>query len=266
MRIDTRPYTPDQVDDMYERAQKVGRNPVARLGFHVFGRKYKPTVSFEGRTAEILQEHRALGGVAIMTCTHRYRTDQFEQVGAVMQYPKILGDFYANVSSPAKPDLLNEPGLAGLAQRYAMLKLGAVIAWRDQDLPANREVLPPGTPRQETAKLMHALTNILMKGRNVNFFPGGTRDPDNPHEAGAAQSGVGHLAFYAQNLTRLLILPSALYYGEDPEHPNYKSPHLAFVEPHLPRFDSPAHVVSLVDASAQHAQDIAAQQYHARAA
>lgn len=264
--LDTRRYTPDQVDEIYRKAQNVGRNPLARLGFHIFGRKFTPTVSFEGRTEEMMQEHFALGGVAIMACTHRFAVDQFHQVAAVMQYPETLGAFYANVSSPAKPDLLNEPKLQGLLKRYAMLKLGAIIAFRDQDLPADREPLPPGTPRPETAKLMHALTNILIKGRMVNVYPHGTRDPENPHAAGAAQSGIGHLAYYAQNLTNLCLLNSALFYGEDPEHPDYKSPHLAFVEPEFPRFESPGHVIDLVDAGLQRAQDISAEQYAARAA
>jgi hypothetical protein len=241
--------------------------PFARFAHVALGIGIRAQITYGKGVQEAITEELDAGSTLVYSPPHPTDFDQYAIVSAVQRL-RTLHRLRGNTSIPSKPDIFDQRDILHLLRRYAADEMGAVPAFRDDDLTrAGVEKTPEVIRQQKEAVALASSAHLtkIMAGENLAVFWEGTRNKVDFREIQPLKKGPAHTLLRAVELgKRVMFLPVGVFYGDGPlENKNQKLPYLwkpfvHFSMPYALEPSSPAEVVAKLHPALQQSVDIAA--------
>lgn len=238
------PINLDDLGTLYEYYHDLQPNTLAQKALlAASAAAYKPQISYDEGAEEAIIDTEKRGSALLMGCNHINVFDQ-NAVGATLFSERAFKGAIGNTFVPAKVEYFMRPRL-----RKVMEAIGAVPVIRPQDI----QHIPDNLRLQARAGrlLIQTASQRLNNGQHMFIFPEGTRNKGDLRELGEIKGGIGKIAKGVVK-REVVIVPMALWYGENPSLKDTLTPNLHIGTPIEGPFKTSRQVVSPLNEALEH--------------
>jgi hypothetical protein len=206
----------EEVYEFYERHEQ--SQVFARFAHFALARVYRPDVTCDEGVQETIHDELRSGSRLILSPNHLTSDDHYI-IASLAEKFDSLHSLRGNTFIPSKPLFFNCPGFKGKLQRRLFDGLGALPAFRLEDLHRQGVEITDEIDQiyqQSIIRASEAQVAKIVRGSHMAGFWEGTRNMTDHRVVQQLKKGIGYTAIVASNDVRVLLLPVGMYYGGEP--------------------------------------------------
>ncbi len=176
---------------------------VAKFLHGVFGKIYRPDVTYDFGAPTVIEDHFADDKKVLMVANHITAADQFV-LASIAKREECLNPLIAQTYIPGKAPIFRVPPIRPFLDNFV-----ALPTFRKKDVANSDLPIEVRTDLQQTAtdRLLGICIDKANQDYNIAIFPQGTRD-----KAARVRSGIGKIATSIERPNNFLILPVGISY------------------------------------------------------